>query len=434
MNRDPYVTFVNGWHDDNKGDSAIVMGLMQLIRAAVPNCRFGIVSSLNERGHSFQTAHRHLLRMIPDLEVAGNPLSLPSEYVRRSAGRRVCFEALCTAQALGAASGLWSGTAAERLLKRADVVISKGGHFIHGGRAYHPMDMLQLVRVLLPSVMAIRLGRPLVVFGQSLGPFPDAPTRLLASRVLRGAAGVLVREPISHRIAQEDLGLDPSKVRLIPDTAFAIRPVESRGVKTILAKVRAGSDVPFGVVTVRQAVLGGRTRAQRTDEFLVKMAEFSRKVLKRAVVDRIVVVAQVHGPQPLEDDRPIAAALVELIADSRVHLVLDDLSPSELGALYAQARFLVGTRFHSVILALAAEVPSIAVSYFGPKAHGIMQMMGMEDYCLDMDAFDPAEAFALLERVLRAQMRTQIQSRVAQFRRNLSDEVAHIIAEAEGVC
>jgi colanic acid/amylovoran biosynthesis protein len=50
----------------------------------------------------------------------------------------------------------------------------------------------------------------------------------------------------------------------------------------------------------------------------------------------------------------------------------------------------VGTRFHSVILSLAAGTPALAISYHGYKTKGIMEMLDLGELVFDIDNLEQA--------------------------------------------
>jgi colanic acid/amylovoran biosynthesis protein len=64
-------------------------------------------------------------------------------------------------------------------------------------------------------------------------------------------------------------------------------------------------------------------------------------------------------------------------------------------ALYSWLGFMVGTRFHSCIFALSEGVPTMAISYQGTKASGIMAEMHLARYHMNIAEVNGA---ALIER------------------------------------
>src|SRR3546814_14518787 len=100
------------------------------------------------------------------------------------------------------------------------MVVSSGGTYL--------VPHYRLMPKLLDFLVVLALGRPLVLFTQSLGPFHGVGQRCLLRRVLSRAPLILVRDelPLGHlrRLAV------PSDVALVcADTAFALSRTEPRG-------------------------------------------------------------------------------------------------------------------------------------------------------------------------------------------------------------
>ncbi len=417
----PTVVLASAWHDDNKGDSAIAEGVMELVAEVEPGVRFVVASMLDARHPGFATAYRHLKRARPDLQVVGSPVAKPEPERRASGLVRWFFGATSALVAL--ALGARGGDLARRILD-GRLVIANGGHTLYAQRG--PSSWIRLVRILYPYWLARRFGRPYAVFGQSLGPFDDPLGRRWVAGVLRHAERVCVREALSLDVAR-GLGVPEARLALVPDPAFALTPSPTPAVRAVQERhgLRAGA---YWVVTVRQAY-GRAGRAESTAAFVAEMARFIERALSAGRVERVAIVAHTLGPVPSEDDRIPARALHAAVASDRAVLIEDDLAPRELAALYGDAAWVVGTRFHSVILALVAGTPTLAVSYFGPKTHGIMRMLGMEALCLDLATFDADEALARIERQDVGALTANAAAAVERFRGELRAAMADLLGD-----
>ena len=105
---------------------------------------------------------------------------------------------------------------------------------------------------------------------------------------------------------------------------------------------------------------------------------------------------------------------------AEVYLVDEDLSVHDLFDLYGSLDFLIGTRFHSVIFALLMGVPAIAISYSSPKAYGIMKMIGLERFCLEISNIKLKE---LVQRFVDLEQSSQkIRSQIESFLSKLDIE------------
>lgn len=425
------ITLVNGWHDDNKGDGGIVAGTIGLIKHVCPSARLSLVSTLDEHHPGWPTAHRHLLEEFPDLEV------FPSVFPRHPArGTRQSFagSAAWGARMLFAFGGLAMRRAtspAAKAIASADLVVSKGGHFFYS-RTSGARDLAHLLKHLYPLIVASRARVPFALVAQSLGPFDSAAGAGMARAILGRAAALWVREEISADVVRR-IGIDSRNLDVVPDAAFWLQPHRTARVERLLAEKRRTGGRCWVISVRRWPTTGPAAEVEAQNRrYLTQVEQVIRRSLGTSMTDEIIIVAHALGPLSFEDDRVPSRDLYARVADlhDRVSLIEDDLRPSELAALYGAADLLIGTRFHSVILSFAGGTPAIAISYFGPKADGIMAMMGMRDLCLNIDNFSADD---VLERAGRGADREAVRERVAEFRARLTERMRALVRET-GAC
>lgn len=407
------VVLVNAWHDDNKGDGGIVEATIEMMRVHHPHAAITIVSKLSSGHPEFPTAHRHLSRRFPEVSV----LPLPNG-LREPSGPIGRFTSSLTWVLDLPLAGVRARTRDEvqRLadaIRNADLVISVGGHYFFNRRA-HPRDWGRLHRHLYPLLLARRYGVPYIMLGHSVGPFPDAVSQRLIMPVFRDAHAIALREEISRRVLA-GFGIS-ANVIVLPDVAFALQPALTPRVESIL-KRHALRPHSFWVVTVRRF---GSERAMAV--FQAEMSKLIRTALGDGLTERVVLVAHCHGPTPMEDDRAPTRDLARELLGEAVCVVEDDLSPRELSALYANAELTIGTRFHSVIFSLIGNTPAYAISYFGPKTQGIMEMLGMEGYWSNLTEFSAQEVLPRVATLKSQLLRTELQQKVEDFRSRLFRE------------
>ncbi|CAI8719436.1 polysaccharide pyruvyl transferase family protein [Methylocaldum szegediense] len=420
------ITLIHGWHDDNKGDCAIVMAILELVQRHWPSATLSLVSSLPTGSEPASTAYRHILQRFPNVKIAFSPV-VPYRRVKwggKAMGMflwiiRQPFSLLRLI--LGYSD--WNDDAYS-LIRNAHLVISKGGHIFHC-RRNHPIEWFNLYRHLFPLVLAWRYRVPYVLLGQSFGPFQGKLAKRAMNWTISHAKAVIVREPISRDVLAS-LGADSSRLRIAPDIAFYMGANLTQRLRILLERHRLASN-RFWVVTVRK----WPTRTgleEQTARFIREMEVLVRRILERGHTERIALVAHTLGPIPIECDIEPTRQLAERLKDLPVVFIDEDFSPEELAALYGEAELLIGTRFHSVVLALVAGTPALAVSYFGPKATGIMNMLGMSDLCMEMADFSWQNALAVLEETDWVSRRECIREKVAAFREELDRVVADVLA------
>ena len=134
----------------------------------------------------------------------------------------------------------------------------------------------------------------------------------------------------------------------------------------------------------------------------VEVCRYVHQTLKGSVV----VFAQVRGPGPEEDDRIISGQFYKrlgpLIPETHRQMldIPECVSPASIPEIFTHIDVLLGTRFHSVVSALIASTPAIAVSY-QPKSRGIMKAMGIQEYCLDIGELTSQALIQRLDAVLQ---------------------------------
>ncbi|HWQ14012.1 MAG TPA: polysaccharide pyruvyl transferase family protein, partial [Roseiflexaceae bacterium] len=131
----------------------------------------------------------------------------------------------------------------------------------------------------------------------------------------------------------------------------------------------------------------------------------------------VVLFAQCCGPSAVEDDRPVARRIYAMLRCKERVLLLDrPLPPRLLQAAYGQMDSFIGTRMHSVILALNAGVPALAVGYLH-KTAGMLAALGLAHRALDIGAVSGAQLLQAFERLQREAGQTGAEAALARARR-----------------
>ena len=89
---------------------------------------------------------------------------------------------------------------------------------------------------------------------------------------------------------------------------------------------------------------------------------------------------------PLDDDRSISLEIwhsLPIECQSKVHVIIDELTPSEIKGMIGLMDIFVGTRMHSNIFALSQNVPCVAIAY-EPKTKSIMKQFGLQEQVIDI--------------------------------------------------
>ena len=243
-------------------------------------------------------------------------------------------------------------------------------------------------------MLARRLGRPYVLFSQSFGPFPSPLLKSWMRYLVANSDGAWCRESMSQDVLLK-LGADKTKIKVIPDAAFGIKPDPSKnGSESLYPQLRPREYVAVSLCSLVPSGFPEEAEQRYTDSF--------RQTIAWLVKERnisVALVAHTLGPLPDEDDRIITREVYETLPpDVAAHVVFcqDDLSPSQLCILDGQAKFVIATRFHAVVLSICGRAPVIAVPYFGVKTQGAFRDLGLSSMVLEVANMDGNAIISLL--------------------------------------
>ena len=109
-------------------------------------------------------------------------------------------------------------------------------------------------------------------------------------------------------------------------------------------------------------------------------------------------------------------------------VVNNDLSAQEQCILYGHAQIVIATRLHAAIFALIGGAPCVAISY-SHKTEGIMQMLGLRRYVIDIATFDYTETIGLIEDVRSnwKNLREPVSERIEGFTMQLRSTVRSLL-------
>lgn len=408
------VTIVNCYDDSNKGSSAILWGLIRRLQGTGLVNSISLVSMFQKTHPLYESSLRHIKAEFPDIVVTGAPLPgsqaripnnhkenghIRSPYARLLSVVNAAIKLRCLRRENTILSDAY------RELATSDLVLDRGGPFFAAGNRFlNP----SLYAYAYPLLVARKLGVPIGFAPGTFGPFASVWARRFVRKLCEDAAFIMVRDPIS-KDELAGCNVNPNRIALMLDSAFWVKPRLSQRIANIMARhgLERGQ---FLAVTTNQRYSEQNRKYQR--ELAATIDTLVPDYFRKAVL-----VANVVGPGgDVGGDAPATRELYQLTEKKQYISVLDeDFAPDELVGLYGQARLVLGTRLHSVIMALAAGTPVVGVAYAGHKTQGVMQGVGLGKYVMELDTFTRESALSL---ILSAVSRYgQIEDRIEELRR-----------------
>ncbi|MEX2643608.1 MAG: polysaccharide pyruvyl transferase family protein [Acetobacterales bacterium] len=231
----------------------------------------------------------------------------------------------------------------------ADLVVSAGGTYLVPHYRFSPK--------LLELLVAHWLGRPYVLFPQSLGPFTSRRQRWLVRYVLGNARLIMVRDTKSlHHLRK--IGIPDERVLECADAAFALQPPGPRG--TALPRA------PQIAISVRDWPHFGADARTGMTRYMDSVAALCTHLVEKHGAE-LTFVSTCQGIDAYwTDDSHTAEAVVGRLSKAvREHVTVDHefRRPEALVERLARFDLVVATRMHVAILALTASTPVLPIAY-----------------------------------------------------------------------
>jgi colanic acid/amylovoran biosynthesis protein len=416
-----YLTGHNNF--GNRGCEALVRSTVAVLRNRFPQARF-LVPTLDEARDRRQwpDAEDCAVRFVPAIQA-------PARFIAWS---RLCSR-------FSPATYLpWPAFAGTEPfledLRDCDAVLSIGGD-----NYSLDYDLASLALFVAIAEAAIDRGKPVVLWGASVGPFtamPGVERRMV--RHLRRLHAITVRERLSADYLAS-LGLTAT-VHQVVDTAFAL----PRQATEVFANWPATGTKVLGF-NMSPLIGAQRKHHAGADDLVAQCASFIREAASEHGL-RIVLVPHVAPLDPSADtshsDEAFLARLACAVGQGvQCDCVPPGLNAAQLKDVIARCDYFIGARTHATIAALSSAVPTLSISY-SVKARGInLDLFGHEDFVLAGHQVDRTtlarELRALIERgpearLLLQQQNAKTQLLIARSARLLDGVAGRVAQETEG--
>ena len=421
------IVLADCYHDSDKGGGGMVAGAVAAIRegcgARGERGEISLLYRFSEDDPKFAGAARLTAPAFPDCPVHPAPISSRRGpgLAWLSWGLRVVVLGTLRLVAPG-----WSRHPGVVAMRQADLILFKGGNFYRSWSRNAAADLIAMILLLYPAILAARMGKPYAFVSHTFGPFHTAVSRRIVRRVLSGAVYVSTRESRSSTILRQ-CGVPASRVKVTPDFGFGASPASDERAHELL-RCHALNSRDFVAFTARPWFYADRRtgQTQAFDAYLAGAAALLDHALESGV-SRAALVVQNDGAHSVnEPDLPVLESVRARMRHKDRAVIIDhDYPYDDLCAIYGQARLTIGTRLHSCIFSFVAGTPPIAIAY-SHKAPGIMQMMGLAEYALDIAALSIEDGKRLIQSVFEdeEELRRQLAQRAPALREALLDAVA----------
>ncbi|CAM4122878.1 colanic acid biosynthesis pyruvyl transferase WcaK [Pseudoalteromonas byunsanensis] len=257
-------------------------------------------------------------------------------------------------------------------LQQYDAVIQVGGSFFVD--LYGPAQFEH-------AICALFAKKPLFMLGHSVGPFESERYKKLASKVFSKVNTLALRESVSLQL-MEEANIDTSKASEGADTAWVV-PNKAVAIPEALSQLVASK--PTIAMTMRKLAPFDKRLGVTQEEYEIKLAQLIDSLNDKGY--QVLITSTCTGIDSYQrDDRMVALTVKEKVKNQELcHVVMDELNDVELGSLLSLCELTIGTRLHSAIISMNFSTPAIALNY-EHKSKGIMQQLDLPEMSMDVSS------------------------------------------------
>lgn len=274
------------------------------------------------------------------------------------------------------------------LYSATDLIVPVGGGYMRG-----KPDMVSTILLMLllhPFILSRILGKPSVVYPQSVGPFGNSIQEAMVRYVLKNVDLMFIREDISVRLLRS-LGVGQNVIRTV-DSGFGFHGDGKINLRSIL---NISNDYPIVGITVRKWL-----KKDGQDSYEESIAHFADHIINHYLVN-VVFIPQVTAVYHRDDDREVGHRIQKTMKMKELAFVMGErYDHHTIKSIYSQVDFTVGTRFHSVIFSLTSNVPAIAIEY-EHKTSGIMHDLALDEWVIKIEDLTSKKLIVLFDKLIQ---------------------------------
>lgn len=270
----------------------------------------------------------------------------------------------------------------------ADVVINSGGDHLSGEK----FGLSSLLNI----SYAILLDKPVVLYGESLGYYSNPIFNFIAKSVFNKAKLITVREQISKEYL-DDQGVKKPKVYLTADSAFNLNFAPINDVLDILSKENI-DNFKRPLIGINASGSISKFRGSGSKYIENEIASIFAEVIDSISehLDATVILIPHVYSKGASDKKMINAIYDQTANKSKIYMIQNEYSASELKGIIGLCDLFIGARMHSTIASTSMLVPTVGIAY-SHKMYGIIgQMLGQEKYILNINELESDKLYSII--------------------------------------
>ena len=290
--------------------------------------------------------------------------------------------------------------------QQADAVVTCGGSFL--------TDAYDLTLTCFGYDLALQLNKPMILLGQSLGPFKSEEKKAFVAKRLQRFDKIVVRDHLSYQTALE-MGCEPEQV------------IEGRDMAFLIETGAQPKQKPEGKLTIGLSLrrwtypyAPSEQRDELYQNYLKSLAEVASRLVDQFDAN-VVFLSTCQGDKAYSfQDSDVAKEVLAMLAlevQSQCSVIDSFQTPESFLANLSTIDVFVGTRMHSCILSLISNIPTINICYEF-KSKELFESMGLDEFVIDIEAINANEVSQMVAQALASytEVSQQINDKVNEFR------------------
>ena len=301
----------------------------------------------------------------------------------------------------------------------ADIVVSMAG-----GDSFSDIYGLgRLLYVSLPQLLALVLGKRLVVLPQTIGPFKSTVAKTIARAILRRTLLIYSRDHEGVAATRELIGYSDTdeRVRFCYDVGFVLDPVKPKCLGFQFDNRKEKGKPVVGLNISGLLYMGGYSR---NNMFGLKI-DYKKLIpelidlMIRKHESAVILVPHVFGANG-ESDSVVSQEVYSFLEDrydGRLLIAAGEYNQSEIKYVIGLCDFFIGSRMHACIAALSQNVPTVSIAY-SSKFIGVMQTIGVAELVADPRKLETEEIVRVISSSFehRARLREHLERTIPEVK------------------
>ncbi len=367
------ILILGNYCSSNRGDAAILSGLIKLIRDNIPDTEITISSFYPEvanQVHKFQSIKPIVITNTGfDKKLFAKKIVLYLLYAKGFLRKRI--------------SNLLSDEEnyTLQIYLESNLIIAAGGTYLNDN--YKPTILGRLFELYLGK----GFNKTVVLCGHSIGPFQNTLYQKIAKYVFNKLDLITLRDRKSFSILS-DIGIRNPPIHITGDTAFLTNQISSEEAKFILRKEIPNYDPTqyFVSFSVRKwSYYKSKDQKQSHQNYLTVIAQACDYLIEKYGITIVFLSTCTDMGGYKIDDRLTAEEVKDLMNNKMKALIMrSELTTEEIKGIYGLMEMHIGTRMHSNIFALSMSTPVLAIAYEF-KTLELMKQLNLKEYVIDIN-------------------------------------------------